>query len=148
MSRDLISAERDELNRLRAEVAELREEVAAWRCFDADPVSHLDRPRADSIKKRLGVRPGEAVVLVKLMQSSPLPCTTQALLEATSAMPGLRKHPDDRIMKNVTVRIFVLRSAFARLGLSNPIETIWGVGYAVPSSALHAIETLLEKAAA
>lgn len=150
MNRPLTDRER--CLQLEARVAQLEEELAAWRGHDADD----DRDEADALRldavKRALVRsvPAKALngqqalaartLLLLLDRRGRL--TTQAALAARISPTG------DGELKVAQVAICRLRKALRHWKLADAVRTVWGQGYVLEPEAAERIERILAAASA
>lgn len=139
-------AERQELERLRVENRELRDELECWRANEAaDMDDHAELQRVEAVRRAFGCVPGTAGLLLVLLDR-PGHLFTKPALEASLPVKndvGGERHP-----KIVDVYICKLRAALDVHGLRDAIVTRWGAGVFLDPALAPAIQRLLGEAAA
>jgi DNA-binding response OmpR family regulator len=132
---------------LEGRIAELEQELAAWRGNsrnadrDFDEMQRLVRLR-DRLQR--GERRAALVaagMFVRLIDHPGVVVTKGQLIDA-SRHPGVRDHEPELRMADVQVNF--LRSALRRLGLPVIIETVWGYGYRVSAECAQLAKASLE----
>lgn len=116
---------------LQAELAEAREELAAWRSHhdgtvqEDQAVARLARWQA-----ALGLTLSQAMILIALVDRHGAPMSRPALNAVLSRRPGADHDRDvaDTVVQAIVCR---LRQQLVQQGLGRPIKTLHGLGYAV-----------------
>lgn len=141
--------DRERVLQLEARVAELEDELAAWRANDADEgddeaaalrlnavTGVLRAVIANARGVRNGVR-GSARLLIHLLDRPGRLCRHAELLAAVSTK-------EDALPTGVNVRMCSLRHALRRMGFPSAITTVWGEGYVLDAAAAPAIARWVE----
>lgn len=110
---------------MRAALEEARDEIAAWRAYDAQP---LNPDRLMAWTRALGVTPLTAVVAMTLNDAGDRPVSRARLFEITRAAPGayVDAEGSDKLMD---VYVFRLRRLLEAAGLTAGIVNIRGFGW-------------------
>lgn len=149
MNRSLTDRER--CMALEARVAELEEELAAWRGDSAQDLrSHHALQRAIRIRDRLQLLDHRCAlvatgVLIRMLDDPDVTVTKLQLLEA-SRHPGVRLDYEPTL-KVADVQVSFLRSGLRRLGHGDAIQTVRGVGYRIPAFRAEQLRAVLDPAA-
>lgn len=128
---------RERALRAEARVAELEEELAAWRAMKRDEARD-----ADAVQRETRIRealrsatpeaggPAKARVLLALIERPGEVVSLDRLLDALRGLPGTQ--PDVEPMpKIVAVHVCKVRKALKALGRPGAIETVWGRGFRI-----------------
>lgn len=137
--------------KLQARVAELEDEVAAWKAYDRDKGrADLDSARYAVVLAK--VRPfcgrhgsqSSVRLLLTLLDNAGRLVTLERCLDAVRK-PGRDEEPVSNL---VSVGVCRLRSALSRAGYGGDVVTIWGRGYMIDVEAAERINAWLGPAAA
>lgn len=141
MTLALSHSERAELERLRIEVAELRDEVAAWRANDEPDDDH---DRWLKVKAIFGLTQAPARILLALIERPGNRVRRERLHEL---MEPARKCPDrEPALKLVDVQIVKIRRALARDGYGAPVKNHWGAGWSIEADVARRLKAAIEAA--
>lgn len=131
---------------LKAEVAELREEVAAWKAWEATEA------RAEGAVGRLGrwslrfrLTASQALILIALVDNCGRPLSRDTLLNVVQSGPGRDRAREIRY-NLIDVLVYRLRKILDRDGLGDAIQTMRHVGYLVPVLAATALRSRVGEA--
>lgn len=144
---------RERVYQLEARVAELEEELAAWRERDdfdrrwqrrEAELLRLREALAIGTQDRHGYSPTGVRLLLDLLEHAGRIRSKLDLLEACA--PGALDR--DLQLKNVDVYVCGLRHALARHGLREAVQTVWGKGHMISEADALQIRAALGMAAA
>lgn len=131
---------------LQAELAQAREELAAWRAHSDDTVQDDQAlARLARWQAALGLTLSQAMILIALVDRKGAPMSRPALNAVLSRRPGA---DHDRDVEDSVVQAFVcrLRQQLAHEGLGQPIQTVWGLGYAIAVESAAALKARVGEA--
>lgn len=130
---------------LRAQLAAAHDELAAWRAHDAAGVADaVGVERRGRWQARFRLTPGEAVILIALVDRRGLPMSIGAL-ETVSRQTGWDRARE--IESNVVgVMISRIRRALSREALGALITTVRGYGYAISVEGALALKSRVREA--
>jgi DNA-binding response OmpR family regulator len=119
----LTLSERQELEALRVEVRELREEVEAWRTYDpADLAGDIYWDQIDALRRRLRCPPRISRLLIGMAKTPDRVVGKAAVLKLMGA--------GEEVFENgARVAITTARNALGAIGYDGVLETVWGRGY-------------------
>jgi hypothetical protein len=116
-------------NKLRGDLREAHEELAEWRRLDKsrnlDAANHVE---IDAIRTLIGLPAGPSRLLLDLYRHEGVLRTKDQLYAAVVGEEGVTQ------IKVLDVQICKLRAALAARLPSVKIETVWGMGYRLPSA--------------
>lgn len=131
-------------DRLRAELREVKEELAEWRTNEADEPGDVAL-----IGRQLGLNPQPARIVSRLMASSSRVVAKEALIETMNYagegrdLGGYRGTDEGCALKVVITKA---RRGLESVGLFDAISNVVGVGYIMPKSKAVELRAILEAA--
>lgn len=126
----------EELDQLRARVAELEEELDAWRTYDTHDFDTLNIP-ALKLRKALGMKSPGVARLALALYRSPVKRMSHADLEI--ALPPV--DADRQSGKLFHVMVCHLRTALGK----DAVETFWGWGWGLTPKGIEMIRQALSE---
>ena len=116
---------------LAADLAAVREELAAWEAHDAgEGRAERSLERIGRWQDRFRLTVSEAMILLALVDAGGRPVTTETLKKVTRHRPGA-DHAREVESNVVQILICRLRKALDRDGLGDVVQTLRHVGYLV-----------------
>lgn len=131
-----------ECERLKAEAAELRAQLAAWEAYDAAP---LDVARLARWTAGLKCTPQVATVLMLLADAKDSLVTRDRIIERTRAAPMAKADEPHKTL--APVLIWKARAVLERFALLGAIESHHGLGWVMPIRARHQVLAMVGEAA-
>lgn len=129
-------------DRLRAELAAARDELAEWRRQEREGApTAAEEARFLAARRIFGLTRAEARLLLFLISRAGQLVRREAALDVVAS-------GEDTLPAVVGVRICALRRALTRAGLTHGIGTEWGTGYSMDPRAASAISARLDERAA
>lgn len=138
---------------LRAQVAELKEELAAWKAYDEGHRHGPDPIVADRWRAALNARPGATRIIMALAARPDRLFSREAIIQA--AKSGVGRELDEPCRHLANVYVCHARTALAQLAMQGRlspafagpaagIKTHWGHGYSMTPAAARELERLVE----
>jgi DNA-binding response OmpR family regulator len=127
----------DEIEALRTRVADLEEEIAAWREYERSETGvSEDWAFIDAIRRRLGVQKRHARLLIGMARSP-------GRIISKYNLTRMQGSYEDASIQSANVSVVFCRRAFAQAGLPNAIETVWGHGYRLSQDGADLINAII-----